>query len=43
MKKYSVKLFEVGSVVQEEMSFKTFPIWFLAVLPFGGAEPFMQF
>ena len=39
----SVKLFEFGSVVQEEMSFKRFLIWSSDGTLFVGAEPFTQF
>ena len=39
----SVKLFEFGSVVQEEMSFKRFLIWSSNGTLFVGAEPFTQF
>ena len=43
MRNNSVKLFEFGPVVQEEMSFNIFLSGALAALLFSGAEPFMQF
>ena len=39
----SVKLFEIGPLVREEMSFKVFLFLALAAILFSRAKPFRQF
>ena len=43
MRNNSVKLFEFGPVIQEDMSFKRFLIWSSGSFLCGGVEQFMQY